>query len=126
MMLVMLAVAWPVTSVCDHHDAIGMRETLARVDHPIFTSRVQPCQDPLQPQSPSGGSIAGQGLRARSLIRGACERVSRARSRPAAPGANPAMPRFPVSSEEHCTMGKFLHLGGHFLKSVHDLIKCVT
>ena len=42
MLLVILAVAWPVTSVCDHHDVIGMRETLARVDHPIFTSRVQP------------------------------------------------------------------------------------
>ena len=33
MMLVMLAVAWPLTGVCDHHDVIGMRETLARVDH---------------------------------------------------------------------------------------------
>ena len=39
-MLVMLAVAWPVTRVCDHHDAIGKRETLARVDHRIFSSRV--------------------------------------------------------------------------------------
>ena len=50
MLLVMLAVAWPVTSVCDHHDAIGMRETLARVDHPIFTSRVQP-GSPTAPES---------------------------------------------------------------------------
>ena len=41
MMLVMLAVAWPVTRVCDYHDAIGMRETLARVIiGRIFTSRI--------------------------------------------------------------------------------------
>ena len=68
MMLVMLAVAWPVTSVCDHHDVIGMRETLARVDHPIFTSRVQPGSPTAQ--SPGGGSVAGQGLRARSTDQG--------------------------------------------------------
>ena len=42
MMLVMLAVAWPVTRVCDYHDAIGMRETLARVIiGRIFTSRAR-------------------------------------------------------------------------------------
>ena len=42
MMLVMLAVAWPVTRVCDYHDAIGKRETLARVIiGRIFTSRAR-------------------------------------------------------------------------------------
>ena len=51
-MLVMLAVAWPVTRVCDYHDAIGMRETLARVDHPIFTSRVHAARIPYSPRVP--------------------------------------------------------------------------
>ena len=51
MMLVMLAVAWPVPRVCDHHDAIGMRRTLARVDHQIFTSRVA------RPGSPTAAPV---------------------------------------------------------------------
>ena len=54
MMLVMLAVAWPVTRVCDHHDAIG--KTLAWEDHRIFTSRVAR----IPYSSPGGGSVAGQ------------------------------------------------------------------
>lgn len=87
-MLVMLAVAWPVTRMCDHHDAIGKRETLAREDHPIFTSRV--ARIPYSSPSPGGGSVAGQGNirgRARSAELWSGARVSAL----AAPGA--ALPR---------------------------------
>ena len=64
-----------------------------------------PSQDPLQQQS-GGGSVAGQCSSLCAVSdQGACERVSRTRSRPAAPGAKPALPRLLVSSEEHCTVG---------------------
>ena len=43
MMLVMLAVAWPLTGVCDHHDARDERDLGSggsSSDGGIFTSRV--------------------------------------------------------------------------------------
>ena len=56
MMLVMLGVAWQVTSVCVHHDVRGMRDLGSGGSSEFYFPSPR---DPLQPP-PGGGSVAGQ------------------------------------------------------------------